>query len=241
MKPRSYVDIVDRRCLAGLLDAEMRRRELNQSETAEVLAIPQGDISKLLRGQRARLKRTAVHQIAEFLPREAQPRLEEALLGPEAREVLKAHKAWLDESLKPYCEQQLPIADPEWEPELTRSVPRPQWRWNMRAYDAFGALALLRADLEAGQEIRRFERQAAKLGFTADADALTADRLWLVIFRVFDPIAGDRARVERHYKELQEKGEIRKYLRHAFDRELVLLKRPSDLQRAQEWGGWYME
>ena len=106
----------------------------------------------------------------------------------------------------------------------------------MRGYDAFGACDILRSDNEAGQEIRRFEREVAKLGFTTDADELTADRLRLALIHVFDPIAGGQGRVERHYEELRHTGELRKYLKHAFDRELILLRRESDLRRAQEWG-----
>ena len=103
-------------------------------------------------------------------------------------------------------------------------------------YDAFGACDLLRSDDEAGREIRRFEREVANVGFTIDADELAADRLRLAFIRVFDPIAGDQGRVERHYEELRHTGELGKYLQFAFDRELVLLRRETDLRRAQEWG-----
>ena len=231
----TYVDILDRGSLAEVLRTEMQRRGLNQLQTAKVLGIAQGTISKLLRGRRPSLHRTAVYRIAEFLPPHESSRLEEALLGPEAREMLKAHQAWLDESLRPYREP-LPIAYPEHEQELTRSV-SPPWTWNLRGWNAFTAYIHLRSDPEAGQEIRRFEREVAKLGFTGDTDNLTADRHHLAFIRVFDPIAGDRGgRVERHYEELRESGELGKYLKHAFDRELILLRRASDLRRGQEWG-----
>ena len=59
--------------------------------------------------------------------------------------------------------------------------------------------------------------------------------------RVFDPITGDQGVVERHYEELRYTGELRKYLQVAFDRELVLLRRETDLKRAQEWGALLRE
>lgn len=237
--PKSYVVIVDRESLAEVLRIEIQRRGLTQEQTAKAVGIAQGTISKLLRRRRPSLHPTDVYRIAEFLPSHERPRLEEALLGAEARQMLKAHRAWLDESLKPYREP-LPIAYPGHEPELTRSLPRPAWQWNARGWNVFGPFYVLRSDSEVGPEIQRFEREAAKLGFTTDE--LTADRFHLAIICVFDPIAGDRGgRVERHYKELQEKGELRAYLKHAFDRELILFKRRSDLQCVQEWGALIRE
>lgn len=235
MIPKSYVVIVDRESLAEVLRTEIQRRGLTQKQTADIVGVAQGTISKLLRRRRPSLHRTDVYRIAEFLPSHERPRLERALLGAEAREILKAHRAWLDESLKPYSEPP-PHPDPGYEPEVIRRVPRPPWRPNVRWYDVFSACHLLRSDHEAGQEIRRFEHAAAKLGFTADADDLTADRFLLAFIRVFDPIAGGQGRVERPYEELQHTGELQKYLKAAFDRELVLLHRASDLRRAQEWG-----
>lgn len=242
VKRGPYVTITDRRCLATLLGAEKRRRGWNQVRLGNHLRVQQGDISKLLRCQRARLPIDALRRIAEFLPQGARTDLQGAVLSAEGREVLRYHEEWLSGSLRPYEQGAFPGATDRG-PEAVRFLTgqgkkTPSGRvWNDRGWGAIVAYNLLSDDFEAGQEIREFEKRAARLGFTLDSrDTAVVDRMWLAIMRVFEPTADNPGTVELGWQELQYTGKLLAYLKAAFKRELILLKRPSDLERAQQWG-----
>ena len=234
-----YVEIVDRVLLAGLLATEMRRRGLNQPQTASCLDIPQGDISKLLHGKRASIALSAFQRIDNFLPQTAQKDLEKTVLRSEARAILKSHDEWLDQALA-YYSSGIPLLEsdrlrlPDAARTLIELGKAATPAFNKRGVFAGVLYCHLVRDDEVGPTIKRFERQAAKQGFALDrSDYSTAKRMWLAILRVFEPIINEPWSLERGCDELLRAKKMQTYLKVAFKRELILLDRKSDIQRAQ--------
>lgn len=238
-----YVDIVDRKLLAQLLDTEMDRRGLNQPQAAAKLAIPQGDISRLMRGLKARLNVAAFRSIARFLPRDAVAGLQRTVLDPEAREILQQYDRWLDEELSPY-ERTAPTWDPDPSPKSIQALTLPGQSvsksrpWNKKGANAiFTAEAMYADDIQARGEIDDFWIRAKRRGFAYDSGEPAASRMCLAFMRVFGPISeGGVGTVELSWQELQHTGKLLGYLKAAFKRELILLNRPPALARAQRFG-----
>ena len=149
----------------------MDRLGLNQPQTAEKLGIPQGDISRLMRGLKARLNVAAFRSIARFLPRDAVADLQRAVLDPEAREILQQYDRWLDEELSPY-ELPAPTWDPDPSPKTIRALTLPDHfvsksrPWNKKGEKAIvTGEALYLADSQAHGEIDDFWKRAKRLGW----------------------------------------------------------------------------
>ena len=232
------VEITDRWLLAELLATEMRRRSLNLPQTAKHLDIPQGDISKLLRGKRARIALRAFQRIGNFLPQTAQKDLEKTVLRPEARAILKSHDKWLDQALEHYSSG-FPLleSDPLRQADVVRALIEPgkvaTAAFNKRGVFAIVLYCHLARDDEIGPAIKRFEREAAKSGFTLHPNNYSTKRMLLAILRVFEPIINEPWSLERGCNDLVRTNEMQTYLKAAFKRELILLNRKSDIQRAQ--------
>lgn len=211
--------VADRNGLAGLIQRAVKERfggsqrraarELAGPGAAQREAALQRKISRLVRGETDRIAEQTVQLLADLVGPERHEELRQTLLTPAARLHLTLHRRWIERELA-----HTPRT-PDLEDQLRRKYPD-----LFRDFDRF---------LERLGYIESIERPSGLSGVIQHTP-----RAELAIRDVLAPLRQNSVagQIERCAAELSP-TEMRRYLKHAFAAQRVLLQRPSDVVRAQ--------
>ena len=236
--PRAHSIRVINAALLGRLVREMvDQRFRPQLQAARALGIDRGHYSKLVRGYaRKAITQTLFESLRCYIPDRD---LARALLMPQAEATFKQYRNWLRQSLRPVnlhfmVELDRPFVDLQrllksWHHQL------PPSDLSRQRQDRQVACNRLLSNLRQRDPYRlffdRFEKWAMRQGWRTGNS-----RYQLALLRVVEPLVTFResAFIERHPLELEESGELDRYVEAALKKERILLNRAPDLQRVQE-------
>ena len=229
--------IADRARFAAQLRGALREQKLNQSEAAARIGITQPQMSKLLQAQLGGLREETLQRVLTLFSEGRKEYLAEALISPAAREARKAYTDRMDEIWFNFVQWRAAL--------LERYNPDALTRYDKRGGgDAIWAGLLDRIETVCARDLAAFRKTLERRGHLGSpAQALlgsrdTQIRYHFAIWRVLEPfnMHEETSGFERGADELSD-AEFRRFVLAGLKRELILLNRAPDVQRAQQIGG----
>jgi transcriptional regulator with XRE-family HTH domain len=192
----------------------------SQSDAARAIGLHPSQLSRILSKRTAALRPRTLSALEKLLPRQQYQAFYNALLDEATEEILATGKRWRTWA---HTTRHL----------TTRSSPQPfeppaaAIARESGRKRRFSALRMIWEELYPA-ECNRLKKEAADHG-------QRTDRLGWAWERVLEPLvdAADTGYLERCWEELSER-ERREFVEASIKRELVLLRRPPDLQRAHQ-------
>jgi hypothetical protein len=223
LKPGDRVHILDRSGLATELKAAIQRRfRGNLSEAARSAGLRQPDLHKLATAKRVYVSVRTARAVRELVgPRRAQ-RVDDALLPGPAQMVLKAYGDWCIK----YATNEVRVID--WANHRTGFVPVVSVHYGYTRY--------MRVVWLATELLRRYPSYFKPLVEAVGRKGHGVARLIVALHRVVGPLidARESGYVELRWEELEERGTLAQFIDAGVRREVILLDRAPDLERAQE-------
>lgn len=197
----------------------------NAARAAKSVGLDQPQFFAILNGQRSMLQAKTFEALERLLPSIRRPLLG-AFVSPTGEEGVNAYLQWVGEARR------------------SLMAGRPYWlrngeRWFLRVRAPRGYSRKLAAADALIAEIDRtpaFSAHLNDLRKVGRSNGHPNERIKLAEYRVVEPLlaAPESYYVERAWAELSD-GEKSRYLRSSCKREEILLRRPNELQRVQEF------
>lgn len=220
--------IHDRIGFAALLNAALQEAGENQKEAAERATVAESQISKLLRKELGAISEKTLQGILKLFPENRRTEVAQSLLSPAAVAARTRYEKWLEDWIHDF--------------HLLREPGLDDWAegWTDAALTAM----IVRAYEVCRKELDDFWDKLAAAGHVAPRDRplanpdIVATRYQLALYRVLEPFgsADDTAGFEVRFDELSDE-DFRRFVKYGLERELILLDRAPDVQRAQQIGG----
>lgn len=183
---------------------------------AKALDMAPRHFRRMVRGELGhQIRRKTIRRLARLLQgTEQEEEVWRAILGLDGERVLRAHVEWLNREMRPLVDSR------------------------GRATELYGKarrlLDTIRGIPKYGKVFDHFEEMVSRRGH----HPTESSRVHLARLRAITPLlAAERSSgMERTWVELDESGDLSAYLRHSLARELILLKRPHDVERARVVG-----
>ena len=214
--------IANREALSGEINRAIEQRAFgNLSAAARLARMKQPELHRLAHGQIGSIGRRTIAALLRLVAADRRHRLEEALISPEASELLRAYDTWINGWSERFLERK-DLGDTY----VGRAIQRlPGWELQ-RVLEADHLLATARE--ECAGELRAFESFLVK-------QQASAKRAKIAFYRILEPLLESRESgfVERSWEEL-DRSELSRFIRAGIEREKILLRRSADTQRAQQ-------
>lgn len=198
----------------------------NASAASKLLKIPQIQLWRFMNQKRTVIRRTTFRMLLKHLPPKDRIPFSTAFFNPQTHAVLVAYKKWTTEA-----REQVILCTPT------------SWRQSKRNGIAKQGPSQIKKTAERQQQFRELERYLRKTlkGHYNDFDTkikertLEAGRIRLALDRIIAPLldSQDSAFMERDWRTMSQR-ELIVFIEAGMKRELMLLKRSHDAQRAQE-------
>jgi hypothetical protein len=214
--------IADREALRAEINRAIEKRALgNLSAAARLARIGQPELHRLAHGQIGSISRRTIAALRRLVPADRRHHLEEALVSPEASELLRAYDTWTSDWKERFLERK-DLGDTY----VGRAIQRlPGWEL-LRVLEVEHVLATARTEFP--DEFRAFESFLVK-------QQASGTRARIAFYRILEPLFEGRESgfVERSWDEL-DRSELSRFIRAGMEREKILLRRSADTQRAQQ-------
>jgi len=226
---KDWYRVEDRAALAREVQAAVDGRYGSQLAAASASGISQPMLSRLSRGRVGRIGESMRQKLLHLVPPSRRAAVGEALLSPSNRRVLGAYHEWLSRAEEQLLREHRHWFVGEGSDEVRESVGA---YLSVAKVDEFWNL-LVRLYKLCAPELTSFAHALHRRGYIDDH--YTARRVSLAVLRVLAPLMDYREAgfVERRAEELDDVTFCR-FVRAGLERELILLDRPPDEQRAQQ-------
>ena len=241
--PRSgSVQVIDPGLLGRVTKQTVMPHFGTQTEAAAAMGIDQSSLSRLLRGRAGKaITLDVFYAIGRFVGLAGRgPELRRAVLNPGATSLLQKYRSWLQEELRDFNQEVLPRIGADRCRTVARKDASGFSEQGIMRETAYQHVLMRLQQREPGKwHLKGFERKARKMGWRPGMA-----RFELALRRVVGPLAtaGETGYLERGWEELLVNDrQLVAYLNAALAKELILLNRQQDLQRAQRLASYVDE